>query len=650
MLAAAAVVGRTVDWSRLSPITELGEDDVVAGLRAAVATHLLAADPDEPEGFRWRHALVREAVLAELVAPERTRLACRAADALADRDPANSGPDAALAADLYARGGRPEVAAGLLLRIAARSVASGALQTADEALTKAAHLGGGVAAASARVRVLALSGRVEAAIGVGEHALPDAAGPARVELCLALARAAVMDARWSDATAYLSTTGSDEDPRVMALAADAAYGAGRVEEATALAARAVVAAEDAALPEAQCEALDVVARCLRMVDQRAAGEVLQRAASVAEAHGLVPWRIRALYGLATVELLESDVGTGIEQARELAVRAGMLADVASMGLLLADVRIVVEGPAAAMSLGREVADLAHGLSLRFLEAGGSVVVAWGHAAAGRREEMAASTAAARALAPESPDVTASALATGALEALLEHDLASACHQLDEAVASLRRHASAAPLSFFGLWALVRTLLADRDVEARDELRASDMTARAVNRAGLAYADAVAVGRSGDHAEAVRSFARADSILTTQHWWRRLLRLLALEAAVEDGWGDPAAELRADLAAFDATGEARMARIARELLRRAGAPVPRRGRGDSIVPTQLRAAGVTSREMDVLLLVARGLTNTEIAERLFLSPRTVETHVASLLAKTGARRRAELAPYAPAQTP
>jgi len=51
--------------------------------------------------------------------------------------------------------------------------------------------------------------------------------------------------------------------------------------------------------------------------------------------------------------------------------------------------------------------------------------------------------------------------------------------------------------------------------------------------------------------------------------------------------------------------------------------------------------VTTREMDVLVLVADGLTNREIAERLFVSPRTVETHVASLLAKTGTASRAEL---------
>ena len=71
-------------------------------------------------------------------------------------------------------------------------------------------------------------------------------------------------------------------------------------------------------------------------------------------------------------------------------------------------------------------------------------------------------------------------------------------------------------------------------------------------------------------------------------------------------------------------------------------MPRRGRGDSAVPASLRAVGVTSREMDVLSLIGQGLTNAQIAERLFLSPRTVETHVAHLLAKMGVSDRAGLA--------
>jgi DNA-binding CsgD family transcriptional regulator len=60
--------------------------------------------------------------------------------------------------------------------------------------------------------------------------------------------------------------------------------------------------------------------------------------------------------------------------------------------------------------------------------------------------------------------------------------------------------------------------------------------------------------------------------------------------------------------------------------------------------------VTSREAEVLALLAEGLTNQEVGARLHVSPRTVEKHVAGLLAKTGCRRRAQLAGYSARLSP
>ncbi|MCA1671382.1 MAG: LuxR C-terminal-related transcriptional regulator [Actinobacteria bacterium] len=54
--------------------------------------------------------------------------------------------------------------------------------------------------------------------------------------------------------------------------------------------------------------------------------------------------------------------------------------------------------------------------------------------------------------------------------------------------------------------------------------------------------------------------------------------------------------------------------------------------------------MTSREVDVLELVTAGLTNAQVAARLHLSPRTVDTHVTSLLAKTGVASRAGLGAF------
>jgi DNA-binding NarL/FixJ family response regulator len=56
-------------------------------------------------------------------------------------------------------------------------------------------------------------------------------------------------------------------------------------------------------------------------------------------------------------------------------------------------------------------------------------------------------------------------------------------------------------------------------------------------------------------------------------------------------------------------------------------------------------GLTQREMEILGLIARGLTNAEIAERLFLSSHTVKTHINRIFAKTGSRDRVAAIAYA-----
>ena len=56
-------------------------------------------------------------------------------------------------------------------------------------------------------------------------------------------------------------------------------------------------------------------------------------------------------------------------------------------------------------------------------------------------------------------------------------------------------------------------------------------------------------------------------------------------------------------------------------------------------------GMTPREAEVLGLIAEGLTNAEIAERLYVSPTTVKSHINHAFSKAGIRDRAQAVNYA-----
>jgi DNA-binding CsgD family transcriptional regulator len=153
-----------------------------------------------------------------------------------------------------------------------------------------------------------------------------------------------------------------------------------------------------------------------------------------------------------------------------------------------------------------------------------------------------------------------------------------------------------------------------------------MVAR-LNRGVLGYAEAVLAGRRGDGDRAATLATAAGSDLgggTLGH----LARLLAASPALSDGWGEPARWLESALADFAVKGFSGLAAWCQTLLSAPGAD-------------RLAGLGITPREAEILELVAAGLANKEIAARLYLSHRTVEKHVESLLRKTGATSRTML---------
>jgi DNA-binding NarL/FixJ family response regulator len=100
------------------------------------------------------------------------------------------------------------------------------------------------------------------------------------------------------------------------------------------------------------------------------------------------------------------------------------------------------------------------------------------------------------------------------------------------------------------------------------------------------------------------------------------------------------EARSALAIFDRLGARAYADRTKALLRRLGDS--ERTRTASL---PVAVGTLTGREADVLELVRQGLTNAQIGERLFISPKTAEHHVSSVLGKLGVRSRTEAAALA-----
>ena len=113
------------------------------------------------------------------------------------------------------------------------------------------------------------------------------------------------------------------------------------------------------------------------------------------------------------------------------------------------------------------------------------------------------------------------------------------------------------------------------------------------------------------------------------------RGMPYERAAALSCGDTAQRLEA-LEILDSLGADAVAAQLRKALRDEGVALPR-GKSRS---TREHLAGLTARQAEVLQLLGEDLTNPEVADRLFLSPRTVENHVSAILAKLDSTTREE----------
>jgi DNA-binding CsgD family transcriptional regulator len=156
------------------------------------------------------------------------------------------------------------------------------------------------------------------------------------------------------------------------------------------------------------------------------------------------------------------------------------------------------------------------------------------------------------------------------------------------------------------------------------------------RGHLALGNALAAVRDGD---AVGELERARTVFAelgmpyeaarSQLALARLACDTHTQAAIEEAKGA--------LAIFEDLGATPEADAALALLRSLGVKAVRRG------PNALGA--LTTRELEILALLGEGLSNREIAARLYITPKTVEHHVGHVLTKLDLRRRGEAAAYA-----
>jgi DNA-binding CsgD family transcriptional regulator len=237
---------------------------------------------------------------------------------------------------------------------------------------------------------------------------------------------------------------------------------------------------------------------------------------------------------------------------------------------------------------------------------------------------------------ESHPIARRALATIALaqgNAALAEELARLCLE-----GELASHPNCAPVLDLLVQARLVADQSDAASEAAADLarlardtvdpRAIAFAQLSAGRVGAVEGDASA---SAHLQAALRSFGELDLPLEAGRAQLELARAIAgpsPKAAIE--------EARRALQTFERIGATADADAAGGLLRDLGST----GRA-----WPKRYGELTKRETEVLPLLAEGLSNADIAARLYISPRTAEHHVASILSKLGVRSRAEAAAYA-----
>lgn len=659
VLSAAAVVGRRFDWQLLAEIAEVDVDVVSDVLRDAVARQLVAVDGGE---FVFRHALVRQAVLDELLPPELASIAGRAVVAIERAHPELAGDWCELVATLAELAGDHDRAGLLLIECSRRSSTNGAFSTAAQTLGHARRITGAAMRHQVEAELVSVwphVGMATDAVRLGAElvgAIPDAeAEPSdRLELLNSIAVAALaigdMTAATSSADSAMELAGrSEAGPaargRAEALAARIAVERGDTADAVRLATSALAHAAESRRADIECDASEVLGRATE--DYAARIEWFERCRDVASAAGLTARQLRAEFSASTVAAVRGD-NDRLRRQRDLAASLGAVDTAAVADLVIADLALLALDGVTCLDAAQRCVEASRRFGLATLPVS-LLWLAGAHAIGGRGDEMDSILVEATQISDDDPRISADEHGrVRATWALLRGDRDGFRTALERSVVFASQAPSTSSVFAGRLnWLLLQSAEAD---DCGDAARAETANLAGVPLFGTihGWSQAIAHGRRGDPDAAMASFEDHGAQLPppmAASGSVQVARLLVAEAALRDGWGEPVPWIRELEAWFFEHAFERVARDCRSLLGQAGEPVPRRRRGQAPVPPQLRALGITGRELEVLLLVAQRRSNRDIAEQLYLSVRTVEHHIASLFTRTGVRDRASLSQFA-----
>jgi len=663
---AMAAGGMHVEHDVLAAVTALDDTALDAAVREAIDTRVILADG---AGYTFRHALTREAVDAEMLPSERVRVHRRYAEHLrAHRG--DSPDDASAVAEHWLAARDLPAAFDATVEALQHSRTRFSPATRAKLAERLTELWDQVPDAASRAGTSLPVLHLDAAqawhdLGDAERALRSANEGLAVCPDDAVTRAALLRQRYVESfnlenrdrtedieQAVALLEGIDEAParillsRALTNLAHSEHG----EAAAAHAARAIALAEEVGDAEALAVALTVEAWRIAGDEDDEPGAVapLKRAVTLP-----VDPPLRAYAGGALTDMLlrigrfheASVVGT---QHYDDVARAGIeRGSGASIAHPLSFALFAAGRPAEALAASRRARRLvgSHGQAsvYRLLASHYD----WDDRADERAEMLAAEQATIDKAVREQPG-KARWWTIERAEALLgargPQDPAVARELLPEVVAAAEDEDRSPAVRRYGMaTAALLALGVDVDAAVHARIRAA-IAAAPDHDVAQAYADfaaaALADAEEAPAAERVnrwRAVAAAIEHDLMPVWHLHQARCRLAVALIAAGDRDEALELLARVAAeAPGQGAARVGRWATELTAQAGGGPAGAGTGT--------VASLTPRELQVLELIAEGLTNPQIGQRLFISPKTASVHVSAILAKIGAANRAEAAAW------